>query len=251
MLGIVAGENHNFSIPNPSSLLWEQFDAVRFAGYTETHSKRSVKILSLEYFSGVRATLDILSFKDGRLYPTDGPGPTRLYRVQQATRLPTGFLILHDQLVYQTPLASCVHGREALFACFGVTANLIASGACLFGQVPYGREIKTKILSYYSAVTQKQPTTQLFARHTRFSVAFTDWLSKELFFLNRRSPLPHPRFSCGCPTTFRGACLLYGTTNASRELGSYDFSQAAKCVSHETSRTYSALSAPSLFFPLV
>ncbi|KAL8355785.1 hypothetical protein RB601_001201 [Gaeumannomyces tritici] len=230
LLGIATEEMPEFSVPEPSSPLWDEFDALRIAGFTETHSKRSVKVLSLEYFWGPKSTLNILSYKDKRVYPADDLGTAKISRVQQATRLPSGLLVLHDQLVYQSPPTACVHGHKSSSASFGVTADLIVSGTCLFGNLSYGRQIKSRILSSYSAATQRHATIQSFARHTRFSTDFIDWLSKELSDLNRLDPLTLPRPSCVCPCFPKNASFLYGTTNTTHELVVQDFSERAKRV---------------------
>jgi len=230
LLRIAREETPEFSVPEPSSPFWDQFDALRFAGFSETRSKRSVKILSLEYFGGPKTTLNILSYKDKRIYPADNFGTARISRVQQATRLPSGLLILHDQLVYQSPPAACVHGHEMSFASFGVTADLIVSGTCLFGNIPYGRQIKSQILSSYSAATQRLATVQSFARYSRFSTNFIDWLSKELSDLNQRDPLTLPQPSCGCHCFPNKASFLYGVTNTTSRVAIRDFSEQAKQV---------------------
>ena len=55
-------------VPGPLSPQWHNFHAVRFAGYTETGAKKSAKILSQDYFMGNETLLNILSFKDRRVY---------------------------------------------------------------------------------------------------------------------------------------------------------------------------------------
>ena len=68
MLGVVREECPGLRVPEPSSARWDQFDAVRFAGFDQLENKRSVKILSLDYFSKPKVSLDILSFKDRRVF---------------------------------------------------------------------------------------------------------------------------------------------------------------------------------------
>lgn len=123
MLGIVREECPGLRVPEPSSARWDQFDAVRFAGFDQLENKRSVKILSLDYFSKPKVSLRILSFKDKRVFEAFRPPDIRFYRLQQASRLEDGLVILHDQWIYAAPATVCIHGEETSFAAFGVTCG--------------------------------------------------------------------------------------------------------------------------------
>ena len=163
MLGIVREEYPELRVPDPASSHWNQFDAVRFAGFDQFDIKRSVKILSLDYFSEPKASLHILSFKDKRVFETLRPPGTRFYLVQRASRLEDGLVILHDQWVYAAPATACVHGEEASFTAFGVTADLLVSGVWLYGHEPSGGMIQRQILSSYSVLSRQHATVQSFA----------------------------------------------------------------------------------------
>ena len=172
MLGIVREEYPGLRVPEPSSARWDQFGAVRFAGFDQLENKRSVKILSLDYFSKLKASFDIRSFKERRVFEALRPPDTRFYRLQQASRLEDGLVILHDQWVYAAPATVCIHGEEGSFAAFGVTADLLVSGVRIHGHEPYGRQIQSQILASYSVVSREYATTQSFAKCCHFSTQF-------------------------------------------------------------------------------
>ena len=123
MLGIVREEYPELRVPDSASSRWNQFDAVRFAGFDQFDIKWSVKILNLDYFSKPKASLHILSFQDKRVFETFRPPGTRLHLVQQASRLENGLVIRDDPWVYEAPAAVCVHGEEASLTALGVTAD--------------------------------------------------------------------------------------------------------------------------------
>ena len=208
ILGIVREEYPEFMVPDSSSSRWDQFDAVRFAGFDRLEIKRSVKILSLDYFSKPKASLNILSFKDKRVFEAFAPPGTRFYRVQQASRLEDGLVILHDQWVYAAPATVCVHGEEASFTAFGVTADLLVSGMWLHGHEPYGRLIQGQILASYSALSRRHVTTQSFAKCSQFSTKNISWFTKELTELHSLPGKPLKRLHCQC--SFTGKRFLCG-----------------------------------------
>ena len=210
MLGIVRDECPGLRVPEPSSARWDYFDAVRFAGFDCLENKRSVKILSLDYFSKPKASLHILSFKDRRVFEASRPPDTRFYRLQQASRLEDGLVILHDQWIYAAPPTVCIHGEEAPFAAFGVTADLLISGCWLHGYEPYGRLIQSQILASYSVVSRQHATTQSFAKSCHFSTEFISWFAKELSELNFLNDIPLRRLRCHC--SFLGTRFLCGET---------------------------------------
>ena len=208
MLGIVREDYPELRVPDPSSPRWDQFDAVRFAGFDRFEVKRSVKILSLDHFSKPNAFLNILSFKDKRVFEAFRPPGTRFYRVQQASRLEDGLAILHDQWVYAAPATVCVHGEEASFAAFGVTADLLVSGVWLHGHEPYGRLIQGQILASYSVLSRRHATTQSFAKSFHFSTRYISWFTKQLSELHLLSGKPLKRLRCQC--SFTGKRFLCG-----------------------------------------
>ena len=210
MLGIVREECPELRVPEPSSTRWDRFDAVRFAGFDQLENKRSVKILSLDYFSKPKVSLDILSFKDRRVFEAFRPPNIRFYRLQQASRLEDGLVILHDQWIYAAPATVCVHGEDASFAAFGVTADLLVSGVWIHGHEPFGRLIQSQILASYSVVSREHATTQSFAKSCHFSTKFASWFAQELSELNSLSDIPLKRLRCHC--SFPGQRFLCGET---------------------------------------
>ncbi|KAH9907922.1 hypothetical protein F4778DRAFT_453847 [Xylariomycetidae sp. FL2044] len=160
-------------VPEPSSPLWSEFDAVRISGFDRRGAKRSVKILSLDYFSQGKTSLDILSYKDRRVFERIRPGGMS-YLVQQVTTLPNQMRIIHDQWVFEAPLSSGAAAAE-----FGVTSDLIVSGACIVGP-EYGLSIKKQIVSHWSSVSGLVLTIDTFARVSRFSPKYKEWLNREL-----------------------------------------------------------------------
>lgn len=64
----------------------DHFDTVRFAGFTASGDKKSVKITSREHFEDRHTRTDhILSFKDRRVYKAAGPGNIERFRLQQVS----------------------------------------------------------------------------------------------------------------------------------------------------------------------
>ena len=236
MLGIVREECPELRVPDPSSLRWDQFDAVRFAGFDRLEIKRSVKILSLDYFSKPNSFLHILSFKDKRVFEGFRPPSTRFYCVQQASRLENGLVILHDQWVYAAPASVCVHGEEASFAAFGVTADLLVSGVWLHGREPYGRMIQSRILAQYSVLSKRHATTQSFAKCYRFSSKYISWFTKELSELHLFSNLPLKRLRCHCP--FMARTFLCGETVMALDRPFPDSSTQSVCLPSQAVELY-------------
>ena len=199
MLKMTQEENPTLAIPHPLSPSWICFDAVRFSGFTALGSKRSVKILSLEYFSEAKTTLDILSYKDKRVYETDGScrsSTQRYYKIQQATRH-ANFNILHDQWVFSaTTLSSCA--RKTSFVAFGVATDLILSGIWLYGDDGHGRQIKSKILTHYLTLAGQNADICSFARSARFSRSYRQWLSRELSDLCPSLESSSEQVKCSC-----------------------------------------------------
>ena len=218
MLGIVREEYPELRVPDPSSPRWDQFDAVRFAGFDRFEVKRSVKILSLDYFSKPKAVFQILSFKDKRVFEAFRPPGTKFYLIQQASRLEDGLVILHDQWVYAAPATVCVHGEEASFAAFGVTADLLVSGVWLHGHEPYGRLIQGQILAAYSVPSGRHATAQSFNKSFRFSTRYSSWFTKQLSELHLSSVKPLKRLRCQCSFTAKRFLCGEATIASDRSL---------------------------------
>ncbi|KAL9632917.1 MAG: hypothetical protein Q9204_003608 [Flavoplaca sp. TL-2023a] len=190
MLGIVQAECPEFKVPNESSPHWTQFDCVRFAGFDKLQTKRSVKILSLDYFFQPNNSIRILSFKDKRIFEACRPPAIKYYRVQQARRVENGLLILQDQWVYT---ASTNQQQDAFVTAFGVTADLLLTGFWLYGQHPHGRLIQKHILARYTNLSELHANTQSFAKHQLFSSEYCDWLAEELSDLYDQPEMPIQR----------------------------------------------------------
>ncbi|KAI8635336.1 TspO/MBR family-domain-containing protein [Xylariaceae sp. FL1651] len=186
LVGIKHEECVDLQIPSCSSPLWPEFDAVRFAGHDKSNVKRSVKILSPEYFSENRTSLNLLSYKDRRVHETVGSSSMTSLIVQQATTLPKQLLVLHDPLLYSTP-----PGADYFLGAFGATTDLLVSGACVFGNL-HGYKIKKMLVGYYASMTGTNPTLQSFHRCSRFSPLYTNWFVGELAELCRTSPATVP-----------------------------------------------------------
>ena len=196
-------------VPDPSSQRWDNFHAVRFAGFTETGEKRSVKILSQEYFLGDEILLNILSFKDRRVYESTTLQNKFYYRIQQATCLGNGLCILHDHWIFQGRTSFCVHGRFKSRTAFGVTADLIMTGAWLFGEISCGQMIQKKLLNAFAVAAKKPAAVETFARCYRFSQSHQEWLASRLNQLNPSIDLSE---SCGCNEI--DSVFLYGTNTS-------------------------------------
>ncbi|KAI1199609.1 hypothetical protein F5X97DRAFT_341573 [Nemania serpens] len=175
LVGIEHEEHVKLVIPAPSSPLYSEFDAIQVSGHDGDYIKRSVTILSLEYFSQRKTSLDILSYRDRRVYESVcvGDAPS-VKKIVQATSLDT-LMILHDQWVYSSPM-----GNGTTVAGFGVATELLLSGACVYGQEPHGRNIKWSLIEHYVSITGCSPSQRSFAGYPEFSAGYRDWLGQEL-----------------------------------------------------------------------
>ena len=209
---IVVEEFPGLKLPTPSDASWNEFDAVRFAGYTAMGNKKSVKILSLEHIESSVGTLSIISFKDRRIYATHTSDGSRCYRVHQATHLGNNLNILHDQIIFRADPQNCVHGRDVGRKSFGVTADLIVTGVWLYGREPHGDNIQKQLLERYTAACGRVVTIESFARADRFSTPYQEQLRQRLHTLTEC--LPRPLF-CTCPSA--PSTVLFGLTSSTRE----------------------------------
>ncbi|MDI1486554.1 MAG: hypothetical protein OHK93_005785 [Ramalina farinacea] len=191
MLDIEHEEHPSLQVPSPTIARWNDFDAVRFAGFTNAGKKKSVKILSMESFSSpTNTTLNILSFKDKRIFDSSTPQGKIYHRVRQASRIEDGLCILHDQLIFKAETGFCAHGNDAGVAGFGPTADLLMSGVWIIGDATYGQSIQSRILRCYAAVAGRHATVETMARFPRFSHAHRQWLSDRLLGLNAAIRIP-------------------------------------------------------------
>ena len=207
MFAITREEYPCLRVPDPSSEIWDSFDAVRFVGFTSAGTRKSVKILSREYFLGSKTALNILSFKDKRIFEGSLPQATMYYRIHQATRLEDGLHILHDQWIFKPDPSFCIHGNDISPTSFGITADLLVSGAWLFGETSCGQLIQIRLLQQYATASNKHATLDSFARSHQFSGSHRKWLGDRLAALNASIPVP---IHCSCVYTSNR--FAYGST---------------------------------------
>ncbi|KAI1652493.1 hypothetical protein F4813DRAFT_400989 [Daldinia decipiens] len=185
--GIVQQEcpHELYQVPSPSSEYWSEIDAVRFTGYDRVSSMRSVVIMSWEYFdrsvprTGRSTTaLNIFSYVDKRIYKNNNLGRVEC-QILQATSLPNGFVILHDQWLYEdwhTPYNSRRNPSDVVF---GQTAELLVSGVNLFKN-SYRERITKQILAFYFHVTGQSATAGSLTDSDMFSSTYTEWINQRL-----------------------------------------------------------------------
>ncbi|KAI0139599.1 hypothetical protein F4776DRAFT_596029 [Hypoxylon sp. NC0597] len=219
-----------FRVPSASSQLWPEFDAVRFAGYDKLSAKRSATILSLDYFSQSKTSLNILSYEDKRIHRLTRMGPTELittFQIHQATLLPNQLYILHDQWVYQAGKP-----QDTWSVTFGPTANLLVSGACIVGRDQYGLEIKRKILEHYSQISRQRATAASLAKDDDDSPAYVEWLNQEI---EDACPTCHiteslSKESEDFPPSADQYIFSFGETRTIRMSPNHDFSSSASTL---------------------
>ena len=207
MFEITRDECPHVRVPDPSSENWDNFDAVRFVGFTKSGTRKSVKILSWEYFSGQKTSLNILSFKDKRVFEGSLPQATLYYRIHQATRLEDGLYILHDQWIFDSDPSVCVHENDISPTSFGITADLLASGSWVFGETSYGNVIQTQLLKQYAVASNRRAIPASFARFHEFSESHRKWLGERLAALNASIPVP---IYCDC--IYTSSCSAHRST---------------------------------------
>ncbi|KAI1305692.1 hypothetical protein F5Y03DRAFT_406292 [Xylaria venustula] len=168
MAGIEHQEQPDLEIPSLASPLYHDFDAIRIAGYDEAYIKRSIKLMSLEYFNQSKTSLNVLSGKDRRVYTDETAASVQL---SQATTI-GGSVILHDQWIYTSNKSDLV--------AFGINTDLLLSAACVYGKIPYGQDIKRMLTEHYASASGSFPSVKSFVKSSRFSPSYTKWLHGEL-----------------------------------------------------------------------
>ncbi|TGJ85761.1 hypothetical protein E0Z10_g3008 [Xylaria hypoxylon] len=176
LIGVEHQEHIHLKIPSPFSPLCPEFDGIQISGSDGANVKRSVTLLSLEYFSRNRTSLNVLSIQDRRVFDGNMPSVKLLHQV---TTLGAS-VILHDQWLYTSD-------DDKTISAFGAIVDLIVSGACIYGQQSYGQDIKRILTNHYSSVTGSFPTVSSFAKWSRFSPLYVEWLSRELAELHPTS----------------------------------------------------------------
>ncbi|KAI1324563.1 hypothetical protein F5Y16DRAFT_411939 [Xylariaceae sp. FL0255] len=187
VVGIEQAELADLEVPCPSSKLWSEFDAIGFAGRGADGDERSVKLLNLADILR-KETINLLTFKDRRVFDAVSPGRSRTL-INQTTILPNGLKIQHDQWVY----ATLSNEKEHRFVAFGYMADLLLSSACVYDRDNYKRSIKKAIARLYYAKSEAPPTLHSFCRNDLFHPTYKIWLNRELASLY--APLI-PNMSC-------------------------------------------------------
>ncbi|KAI1329146.1 hypothetical protein F5Y16DRAFT_418380 [Xylariaceae sp. FL0255] len=184
-------EGIGVQVPDPTSPLWSEFDAVRFAGCgAESDGDRSITILNLvDIFR--KETINILTFKDKRVYRAllIGGDGRLVYEwslsVAQTTSLQNGLKIQHTQWLYDTNTSHQVQGHGGVE--LGPLADLLLSSICLYDQHTglYGYNVKRIIAERYVAKCGGYPTLHAFYKYPCFVSAYKMWLALDLVHLFR------------------------------------------------------------------
>lgn len=180
VLCIVREEEPPLQLPIDTCPSYEQLDGVRFAGHDAAGLKRSVKILSLEYFRSSSRCINLLSRKDRRVYSGFTLDGFEADRFQQATKLDGGLVLLHDPWLFEKNGMQSPHDkRHGVRAAFGVTADLLLTGLWFVGEDPFGRDVRRNIIDFASLRTGTaiESGNVSFARSPRFGKVYSDWLS--------------------------------------------------------------------------
>ncbi|OTA90191.1 hypothetical protein M434DRAFT_14132 [Hypoxylon sp. CO27-5] len=227
-----------FQVPSASSQLWPEFNAVRFAGYDQSSAKRSATILSLDYFSQSKTSLNILSYEDKRIYKViqSGPrSPTITYQIQQATLLPNQLYILHDQWVFQTSKPQNISSVT-----FGPTTDLLVSGACVVGRDQYGLEIKGKLLQHYSQISRQRATPASLGRKEGFTDIYVEWLNQEFDDACPTCNITEPLSTESEDHTLspNQPLFSFGETKTIRMIPHHDFSSSANMLPLEVYKKF-------------
>ncbi|KAI0113406.1 hypothetical protein F4814DRAFT_460516 [Daldinia grandis] len=173
-----------YQVPPPNTQYWSEFDAVRFAGYDQFSATRSAVIMSWEYFDRSVPTakgttaLNIISYMDKRIYKNNGLGRVEC-QILQTSSLPNGFVILHDQWLYEDWSTPYNYRRDPSDVVLGQTAELLLSGVNLF-ENPYREKITQQVLNHYTHVTGKRATADCLANSDMFSSSYTEWVNRRL-----------------------------------------------------------------------
>lgn len=160
--------------------------------------------MSQEYFSHSSTRLNILSYKDKRVFGSSSSGLST-YHIHQATVLDDGLCILHDGWIFKSEPQFCHHGKDISPTSFGITTDLLISGLWIVGDACRERQIKSRLLQEYAAVCRRHAKLTSLARYDRFSDAYKGWLGSRLETLNASIAIPN---ECDC--TRGGAQFLYG-----------------------------------------
>ncbi|KAI0538521.1 hypothetical protein GGR58DRAFT_526092 [Xylaria digitata] len=168
MIGIEQEEFGDLEVPSPTSPLWSEFDAVRFAGHGANSDMRLVKILNLVDICQKEAT-NLLTFKERRVFETGRLGARFL--CVQTTTLPNGLKIQHDQWVYTTAPSHVA---------FGYIADLLLSSACVYDKDKHCHNIKKVVAERYFSKSGTYPTLKSFCRNSSFPPTYSNWFSREL-----------------------------------------------------------------------
>jgi hypothetical protein len=215
ILSIVKEECPSLQVPEPTHPLWSEFDGVRFVGWTANKTKRGVKVLHLEYFRGDRLSFNLLSFKDKRIFFSQALGCSIPYTIlQQVTAVDRNLAILHEYTVYTGSSLTNDQGRRQTVAVFGVTANLLLTAKCVYGNESIGVLLKGHLLRQFVQVAGTLPSVESLPQYSRFHPSYADHLVQEFAALgpNIRPCQPislHPYYFGPSPTTNTDICKLH------------------------------------------
>jgi hypothetical protein len=188
MLSIVEEEHPDLRVPGPSHLLWNKFTGVRFAGWTPDKVKKEVKVLSLDDILNDSRSLDLLSFKDERVFqPCSLVSSTSYSIVQQATVVEDNLVIVHEYTVYAGS-RTCEENHCHASAVFGVTAHLLIASKCAYGHKSVGALIKKHLLAQFLMVSGTMPSVRELLKSSQFGPSYAQYLVDEFRDLCPQSP---------------------------------------------------------------
>lgn len=174
----MAEEEHP-EIQWPSNIRWRYVDGIRFAGFDSAGLKRSAKILTRQAFDRSDGLINLLSKKDRRVYEgfTFAGAPVR--RLQPATKVGNGLVILHDPWLFQGNHTVDVQMCKSHASAFGVTADLLLTGFWVCGEQSVGPSLRRTLIDFAAERTCAglDPTTTTFARSPRFGKLYREWLA--------------------------------------------------------------------------
>ncbi|KAI0851132.1 hypothetical protein F5Y00DRAFT_251795 [Daldinia vernicosa] len=184
--GIVREEcpSELFKVPSPDSEYWSEFNAVGFSGYDRLSSMRSVTIMSWDSFIPSTAVaipttaFNIFSYMDKRVSKNNNLGHVEC-QIIQASSLPNGFVILHDQWLFEDWRTPYDSRRDPLDVVFGPAAEVLACGVDLFKN-PFREHLTQRVLLHYFHVTGIHVSAKRLTDSDLFSSSYTAWVDERL-----------------------------------------------------------------------
>lgn len=160
--------------PWPANIRWQHVDGVRFAGFDAAGLKRSAKIITLQALDRGTGIINVLSKKDRRVYEGFSFAGLAVRRLQPATKINGGLVVLHDPWLFETSHRGRDSIRNQHAAAFGVTADLLLTGFWFRGERPVGQRIRQTLVDFASkrTGTPLHPNAITFARSPRFGQVY-------------------------------------------------------------------------------